>query len=117
MLSRWKPSLRIADPICTFLFSILVLITTVNVLRDVCGPRAPGMVPTGPLSLAHLRSHTHTLPSQTLGVLVNSTPQGLDLSSLHAELCMLPSVKRVHDLHVWSITNGVVRTRAPLSPP
>ena len=29
-----QPEWKLADPICTFLFSILVLISTINVLRD-----------------------------------------------------------------------------------
>ncbi|XP_013385051.1 zinc transporter 2-like [Lingula anatina] len=31
---RYKPEYKIADPICTFIFSILVLFTTITVLRD-----------------------------------------------------------------------------------
>ena len=30
----FKPSWKLADPICTFLFSILVLISTFNILKD-----------------------------------------------------------------------------------
>jgi cation diffusion facilitator family transporter len=30
----FKPELDIIDPICTFLFSILVLLTTVNIMKD-----------------------------------------------------------------------------------
>jgi zinc transporter 2 len=29
-----KPEYRIADPICTFVFSVIVVISTVNILRD-----------------------------------------------------------------------------------
>ncbi|XP_038654451.1 zinc transporter 2-like isoform X4 [Scyliorhinus canicula] len=31
----FKPEYKIVDPICTFLFSVLVLVTTVSILRDV----------------------------------------------------------------------------------
>ena len=34
MLS-FQPEYKIADPICTFVFSILVIITTIKVLRDI----------------------------------------------------------------------------------
>ena len=30
-----KPNAKIADPICTFVFSVIVLITTIPILRDV----------------------------------------------------------------------------------
>jgi len=29
-----KPEYKIADPICTFLFSVIVLFTTVGILKD-----------------------------------------------------------------------------------
>ncbi len=30
----FQPEWKVADPICTFIFSVLVLFTTVNILRD-----------------------------------------------------------------------------------
>lgn len=30
----FKPELSIIDPICTFLFSVLVLLTTLNIMKD-----------------------------------------------------------------------------------
>lgn len=29
-----QPELKLADPICTYVFSVLVLITTVRIIRD-----------------------------------------------------------------------------------
>ncbi|VDO69241.1 unnamed protein product [Schistosoma margrebowiei] len=34
MVIYFQPKYKIIDPLCTFLFSILVLITTINILRD-----------------------------------------------------------------------------------
>ena len=31
-----QPELKMADPICTFLFSVLVLATTSTIVKDVC---------------------------------------------------------------------------------
>lgn len=31
----FQPDYKLADPICTFVFSILVLITTITVIRDI----------------------------------------------------------------------------------
>lgn len=66
------PSAHIADPICTFLFSILVLFTTVGILRT-------GFVQ-----------------------LLNSVPEGINLGKLAHELAGISGVSNVHDLHVWS---------------
>jgi len=66
------PSAHIADPICTFVFAIMVLYTTVGVVRDA------------------LRS------------LLNSVPDGIDLGSLVRDFQAIEGVSNVHDLHVWS---------------
>lgn len=33
--SLFQPEYKVADPICTFLFSVFVLCTTITILRDV----------------------------------------------------------------------------------
>jgi solute carrier family 30 (zinc transporter), member 2 len=63
------PSAHIADPISTFVFAILVLGTTIGVMR------------------------------QGLVTLLNSVPAHISLSTLAAELAALPGVANVHDLH------------------
>ncbi|CAG5117523.1 unnamed protein product [Candidula unifasciata] len=65
---------RLADPICTFLFSILVLITTVTVLRD------------------------------ALLVVMEGVPRDLSIESLKKELSALDGVITVHSLHIWALT-------------
>ncbi|XP_054750133.2 proton-coupled zinc antiporter SLC30A2-like [Lytechinus pictus] len=70
--SDWK----IADPICTFLFSILVLITTLTVLRD------------------------------ALNVLMEGVPRHINYPTLKNDLDTLPGVKFAHSLHVWSLTTS-----------
>jgi cation diffusion facilitator family transporter len=72
------PSARIADPICTFLFSILVLFTTWDILK----------------------SAFHSL--------LNSVPSGIDLANIAGELSAIPGVSNVHDLHVWGYGTGLV---------
>ena len=43
--SAWtQPNLSIVDPICTFLFSILVLLTTVRIVRDCLHVLMEGML-------------------------------------------------------------------------
>ncbi|EGT36812.1 CBN-TTM-1 protein [Caenorhabditis brenneri] len=63
----------LADPICTFLFSIIVLFTTITVMRDI------------------------------FFVLMEATPPHFDLSDIKKALSALEGVKGVHDLHLWSI--------------
>lgn len=63
----------LADPICTFFFSIIVLFTTITVIRDI------------------------------FYVLMEATPKNLDLSAVKKSLAGIEGVKGVHDLHVWSI--------------
>ncbi|VDM50672.1 unnamed protein product [Toxocara canis] len=69
-LTEW----RLADPICTFVFSILVLVTTATVLRD------------------------------ALLVLMEAAPRHIDIDALHMDLCSIEGVRDVHSLRVWSLT-------------
>lgn len=67
---------RIADPICTLIFSIIVVFTTVNLMRDI------------------------------LSVLMESVPPGLDYMEIARSLKQLVDVAQVHDLHVWNLSLG-----------
>ncbi|XP_043915996.1 zinc transporter 2-like isoform X2 [Protopterus annectens] len=70
----FKPEYKIADPICTFLFSVLVLITTMTILRDV------------------------------LRVLMEGTPQGVEFNEVRDTLLSVKGVKAMHGLHIWALT-------------
>ncbi|XP_078383952.1 proton-coupled zinc antiporter SLC30A2-like [Oculina patagonica] len=76
LLIWFKPSWAIADPICTFVFSLIVLGTTLAILKD------------------------------ALIVLMEGVPKGLCFRSLKESLLDIPGVLAVHDLHVWSLTVG-----------
>ena len=65
------PSLTVVDPICTFLFSILVVFTTLGVMRS------------------------------ALTSALSSAPAHVSLPSLTRELLALPNVKTLYGLHVW----------------
>jgi len=47
-----------------------------------------------------------TLLSESVNVLLEGVPRGLQLDAIHASLLAIPGVGDVHDLHVWSITTG-----------
>ncbi|KAK4470140.1 hypothetical protein MN116_005724 [Schistosoma mekongi] len=76
MVIYFQPKYKIIDPLCTFLFSILVLITTINILRD------------------------------ALNVLMEATPRGLNFNEVKNSLIDIPGVKEIHNLHMWSLTTN-----------
>lgn len=49
---------------------------------------------------------TWQLLGQSLNVLLEGVPEGMELQKLHDALAALPGVREVHDLHVWSLTSG-----------
>ncbi|KAG0289280.1 hypothetical protein BGZ98_003913 [Dissophora globulifera] len=71
-----KPTWTIVDPICTVLFSILVMFTTYRLVWD------------------------------SLGILMEGTPGHIDPEEIEASLLKIPGVTLVHDLHVWNLTAG-----------
>ncbi|XP_078146539.1 proton-coupled zinc antiporter SLC30A8 [Centroberyx gerrardi] len=70
----FKPEYKMADPICTFLFSIFVLGTTVTIMRDI------------------------------LTVLMEGTPSGVKYSEVRDRLLAVKGVQAVHNLHIWALT-------------
>ena len=65
-----------ADPLVSILIGVLVLLSTWSILRD------------------------------STGILLESTPRGIDADALGQRLASAPGVVEVHDLHVWTITSG-----------
>lgn len=57
---------------------------------------------------------TWTLLSQSVNVLLEGVPEGLDLEKLYDKLAALPMVEDVHELHVWSLTSGRISMTAHL---
>ncbi|NXS34591.1 ZNT8 protein, partial [Pomatostomus ruficeps] len=70
----FKPQYKIADPICTFVFSILVLATTITILRDI------------------------------LTVLMEGTSEGFAYDAVKGRILSVEKVESVHNLHLWSLT-------------
>ncbi|XP_053718849.1 proton-coupled zinc antiporter SLC30A8-like [Synchiropus splendidus] len=70
----FKPEYKMADPICTFLFSVLVLCTTFTVLRDI------------------------------LVVLMEGAPAGVSYSEVRDGLLAVKGVTAIHNLHIWALT-------------
>ncbi|KAI7749489.1 hypothetical protein M8C21_001854 [Ambrosia artemisiifolia] len=74
----YNPKWKVVDPICTLLFSVIVLYTTINMLRDI------------------------------LEVLMESTPREIDATRLENGICEIDDVVAIHELHIWAITVGKV---------
>uniref|UniRef100_UPI003AAF47A3 proton-coupled zinc antiporter SLC30A2-like n=1 Tax=Centroberyx gerrardi TaxID=166262 RepID=UPI003AAF47A3 len=68
------PEFKIADPICTFLFSVLVLGTTLTVTKDV------------------------------LRILMEGSPQDLNFNTVRETLLSVSGVKATHNLHMWGLS-------------
>uniref|UniRef100_A0A915PI40 Uncharacterized protein n=1 Tax=Setaria digitata TaxID=48799 RepID=A0A915PI40_9BILA len=68
-ITDWK----LADPLCTFLFSIIVLITSVTVIRDI------------------------------FFILMEGTPAHINYGNLQNDLLSIDGVRTLHSLHVWSL--------------
>ncbi|XP_014240279.1 zinc transporter 2-like [Cimex lectularius] len=74
LVIKFYPSAKIVDPMCTFLCCILVMCSTIPVLRE------------------------------SVWVLLESFPPELDYIQLHTALSRLEGVQDVHSLHVWALS-------------
>eukprot|EP00921_Rhytidocystis_pertsovi_P009661 GHVQ01015592.1.p1 GENE.GHVQ01015592.1~~GHVQ01015592.1.p1 ORF type:complete len:527 (+),score=41.31 GHVQ01015592.1:87-1583(+) len=72
----WRPDWTVADPMCTLLFSVLVVFSTVSIIKE------------------------------SLNVLMEGSPGGIDMEHLTRDLLDIEDVVEVHDLHVWSLSVG-----------
>lgn len=80
-----QPEWKIVDPICTFLFSILVLVTTFNILRD------------------------------TMIVLMEGMPKGVNFVDVLETFMSIDGVVRVHNLRVWALSPDKIALAAHLA--
>jgi cobalt-zinc-cadmium efflux system protein len=53
-----------------------------------------------------------SLVRESVDVLLEATPSHIDLKKVHDALNAVPGVESVHDLHVWTLTSGVVAMSA-----
>ena len=76
IIIKFEPSASIADPICTYLFSILVIVTTIPVFKD------------------------------CLRVLMESSPQDVNVLELKSKIKHIHGVVSVDDIHVWMLAGS-----------
>lgn len=60
---------------------------------------------------------TWTLLRQSINILLEGVPDGIDPAAVHDALRDLPGVTDVHDLHIWALTGGRVSLTAHLVVP
>lgn len=83
----WAFGWQWADPVASVLIGLLVVFSSWQLLRE------------------------------TVSVLMESAPAGIDVDALRRALLAVPGVLDVHDLHVWSITSGQVSLSAHIRVP
>ncbi|EXC10736.1 Metal tolerance protein B [Morus notabilis] len=71
-----KPDWLVVDLICTLIFSVLSLSTTIPMLKNI------------------------------YGILMERIPNDIDVTTLEKDLKSIKGVQDVHDLHVWALTVG-----------
>ncbi|KAF4071777.1 hypothetical protein AMELA_G00266580 [Ameiurus melas] len=71
---RFKPEYKLADPVCTYIFSVLVLVTTLRIIRD------------------------------TGVILLEGVPRHLNMSVMREDLLKLDGVESVEELKLWALT-------------
>jgi cobalt-zinc-cadmium efflux system protein len=52
---------------------------------------------------------------ESVDVLMESTPPGVDIGQIEAALTTIPGVQCVHDVHVWTVTSGFLAMSGHLS--
>ena len=50
---------------------------------------------------------TWRLLREAVDILLEASPEGIDLDEIRTHMAGLPGVREVHDLHVWTITSGL----------
>ena len=73
LIIYFAPEWKIADPLCTYLFSVIICFTTVPVFKE------------------------------CIMVLLEGTPPSIDAEELERDLLDAEGVTEVHDFHLWGI--------------
>ncbi|XP_064540864.1 uncharacterized protein ZnT33D [Drosophila montana] len=81
----FKPEWAIVDSICTFVFSIIVLVVTLRILRDV------------------------------MMVLMEATPDYMDYGEVQRTFLSIEGVEHVHNLRIWALSISKIALSAHLA--
>ena len=96
LIKCFGPEFKIADPICTLVFAVIVVVTTFTVLRDTLAILLEGAPP-------GLKYDVVATDLASIGDVVST-----HLSSLSALIIILFARQvSVHSLHIWSLTADI----------
>lgn len=100
-----QPEYKIADPICTFLFSVLVVGTTLPITKDVFRILMEGKhwVFVMKISFSLTAGCAFVTPSVGFVFFPAGTPQDVHINSVRELLLSVRGVTAVHSLHMWSL--------------
>uniref|UniRef100_A0A7S2K600 Cation efflux protein cytoplasmic domain-containing protein n=1 Tax=Leptocylindrus danicus TaxID=163516 RepID=A0A7S2K600_9STRA len=76
LLILYNPSWQMADPLCTIFFSVLVTYSVIGTFK------------------------------QSLSILMEETPPDINWDQVYDGISSVKGVTNVHDLHIWSISQG-----------
>ena len=85
--------------------SVLVVIAAVTIAAT--GVTAVDALASALIGLLIL-PRTWSLLSEAVGVLLEATPKGMKLADVRDHLMRAEGVVDIHDLHVWTITSGML---------
>ncbi len=108
-----KTSLNVRGAYLHVLGDLLASVATVIAALVI---RYTGWLPADPitsiLSTLLIARGAWRLVSESVDVLLEGTPRHISVQDVRAQLCCIPAVEHVHDLHVWTVTSGVVAMSA-----
>lgn len=76
LIILYNPELMILDPILTIMFAVIVFMTTVDITKD------------------------------CYKILMEVTPDGVDIQRIREKIESIPEVDYVHDMHCWALAGG-----------
>ena len=76
LIIYFYPDAHIADPICTLIFTVLCIFTTVPIFKD------------------------------CMSVLMEATPSEIDVVACFEDILNIDEVDEIHDFHVWALSAG-----------
>ena len=85
LIIKFYPHLKAVDPIGTFIFSVLVLATTIPILKN------------------------------TMNVLMEGIPKDVDFSIVKSTILKIPGIVSVHNLRIWGLTTNKTALSAHLA--
>lgn len=92
------------------------LLGSVGTVAAAIAVRFTGWLPADPIAslivTALIVRGAWNLVRESVDVLLESTPAHISLGSVRAQLEVIPGIESVHDLHVWTVTSGVVAMSA-----